>query len=92
MNLKTAVFLVPDASRRANMQLYRATQSDANGKFTMNGIVPGQYQLFSWQDVVPGAYQNDEYLRRFEGRETNVTVMRSATVVTEVRRIPSEKQ
>jgi hypothetical protein len=32
----------------------------------MNGIVPGQYQLFSWQDVVPGAYQNEDYMRRFE--------------------------
>lgn len=88
----TAVFLVPSGERRANLQLYRSTQSDANGKFTMNGIVPGQYQLFSWQDVVPGAYQNEDYMRRFEGRGTNVTVMRSSTVTAEVRRIPSEHQ
>jgi uncharacterized protein (DUF2141 family) len=87
----TTVFLVPSGERRANMQLYRAMQSDANGKFTMNGIAPGQYELFSWQDIVPGAYQNEDYLRRFEGRGSNVTVMRSATVTVEVRRIPSEK-
>ena len=57
----------------------------------MNGIAPGQYELFSWQDIVPGAYQNEDYMRRFEGRGTNVPVMRSATVTVEVRRIPSEK-
>ena len=87
----TTVFLVPSGERRANMQLYRAMQSDANGKFTMNGIAPGQYELFSWQDIVQGAYQNEDYMRRFEGRGTSVTVMRSATVTVEVRRIPSEK-
>jgi len=87
----TPVFLVPSGERRANMQLYRATQSDANGKFTMNEIVPGQYELFAWQDVVQGAYQNEDYMRRYEGRGTSVLVMRSATVVVEVRRIPSEK-
>jgi hypothetical protein len=87
----TTVFLVPNGERRANMQLYRTAQSDANGKFTMNGIVPGQYELFSWQDVVQGAYQNEDYLRRYEGRGTNVTVMRSGSVTVEVRRIPAEK-
>jgi protocatechuate 3,4-dioxygenase beta subunit len=87
----TGVFLVPTGERRANMQLYRGTQSDTNGKFTMNGVVPGQYQLYSWQDVVQGAYQNEEYRRRYEGRGTNVSVTRSATVTVEVRRIPSEK-
>jgi hypothetical protein len=87
----TAVFLVPTGERRVNMQLYRTALSDANGKFTMNGIVPGQYELFSWQDVVQGAYQNEDYLRRYEGRGSNIAVMRSTTVTVEVRRIPSEK-
>jgi hypothetical protein len=87
----TTVFLVPNGERRANIQLYRTAQSDANGKFTMNGVVPGPYELFSWQDIVQGAYQNEEYIRRYEGRGTNVTVMRSATVTVEVRRIPAEK-
>jgi hypothetical protein len=87
----TPVFLVPSGERRANMQLYRATQSDANGKFTMSGIVPGQYELFAWQDIVPGAYQNEDYMRRYEGRGTSVLVMRSSTATAEVRRIPSEK-
>jgi hypothetical protein len=87
----TPVFLVPSGERRANMQLYRTTQSDANGKFTMNGIVPGQYELFAWQDIVQGAYQNEDYMRRYEGRGTSVLVMRSSTATAEVRRIPSEK-
>jgi hypothetical protein len=88
----TGVFLVPLGERRGNMQLYRNTQSDMNGKFTMNRVPPGQYALYSWQDVVPGAFQNEDYMRRYEGRGTSVTVMRSATVTADVRRIPSEKQ
>src|SRR5262249_26430997 len=88
----SVVFLVPFGERRKNMQLYRSTQSDANGKFFLNRVVPGQYELFSWQDVVPGAYQNEEYMRRYDGRGTSVTVLRSATITADVRRIPSEKQ
>jgi hypothetical protein len=57
----------------------------------MNGIVPGQYELFAWQDIVQGAYQNEDYMRRYEGRGTSVLVMRSSTATAEVRRIPSEK-
>jgi hypothetical protein len=88
----TSVFLVPVGERRVNMQLYRTTGSDANGKFSINRVSPGQYELFSWQDVEPGAFQNEEYIRRYEGRGTNVTVIRSGTVNAVVRRIPSEKQ
>ena len=88
----SVVVLVPIGERRANMQLYRSTQSDANGKFLLNRIVPGQYQLYSWQDVVQGAFQNEEYLRRYEGRGTSITVLRNATVTADVRRIPSERQ
>jgi hypothetical protein len=27
---------------------YRSTTTDQNGKFTLNGIAPGDYKLFSW--------------------------------------------
>ena len=42
---------------------------DANGKFTMNGIVPGQYELFAWQEIVQGAYQNEDDMRRYEAAD-----------------------
>jgi len=31
-----------------------------DGRFTMNGIVPGQYELFAWQDILQGTYQNED--------------------------------
>lgn len=88
---QTTVVLVPAPNRRQNFTLYRTTSSDVNGKFTINGITPGEYQLFAWQDFVAGAYQNAQYMSQYEGRGTIVNVPRSATVTAQARVIPSEK-
>lgn len=87
---QTMVVLVPATNRRQNTSLYKTATSDANGKFTMNGIAPGQYELFSWQDMIPGAYENPGYLQRYDGRGTVVSLIHGATLMTEVHVIPAE--
>jgi hypothetical protein len=88
----TLVFLVPATNRRNNMALYKTASSDANGKFSIGGIVPGQYELYAWQNVIQGAYQNAEYLRKYQGRGTVVSVMQAATVMAQVHVIPAEQR
>jgi hypothetical protein len=46
------VALVP-ATRRDNLSLYRATTSDAEGRFLIEGIAPGDYKLFAWRRWLP---------------------------------------
>ncbi|HEY2572958.1 MAG TPA: hypothetical protein VGH65_02775, partial [Verrucomicrobiaceae bacterium] len=68
------VVLIPPESRRQNPALYKSVRTDAQGHFVMNAVPPGAYSLFSWETVKPGAYQNADFLRQYEGRGTPVTI------------------
>ena len=58
------VFLIPDAPRRRNLLLYKIAGSNARGEFNLNGIAPGSYKLFAWENIPQGAEQNEEFLSR----------------------------
>jgi hypothetical protein len=68
------VVLVPTLAHRANPGLYRTATSDDKGHFVIRGVVPGSYTAFAWEAVPPGAYQNAEFLGKYQsrGRALNV--------------------
>jgi hypothetical protein len=37
-------------------------------------LVPGQYKLFAWDNVPVGAWMNTEFIGKFEGRGTSVSI------------------
>ncbi|MBI1897065.1 MAG: carboxypeptidase regulatory-like domain-containing protein [Acidobacteria bacterium] len=48
------VVLVPGG--RGQQDLYKTAAADENGAFTIEGIAPGDYKLFAWQDIEDGAW------------------------------------
>jgi hypothetical protein len=77
-----AVVLVPPQNRRQNAALHIRATSDAEGRFTLNNVPPGAYTAYAWETVTFGAWQNAEFLARYNGRGTvvNVPAGASATV------------
>jgi len=71
---RTAVVLVPAPNRRANSVLYKTVQTDAQGRFAITGVAPGTWKVFAWESVQPGAFQNSEFLEKYETRGTSVMV------------------
>jgi len=69
------VVLMPEKTRRQNLALYKQTLSAENGSFTFTGILPGDYKLFAWGSLTPGAWQNAIFRQRFEDRGVEVTVL-----------------
>lgn len=67
------VVLVPSARMR-RPDLYRSMLTDAEGRFDFQGVTPGEYLLFAWEDVEPGAWMNADFLRLFEDRGRLVRV------------------
>jgi hypothetical protein len=81
------VALVP-ATRRQNDALYHMSRSDSTGAFIIRGIAPGDYQMFAWDVVPPGAYTNPGFLEKYAERAIAVTIAPGAKVTSKVTAIP----
>jgi len=68
------VILVPEESRRNLHRLYRTGTTDQYGHFEIRGIAPGDYKLFSWDEVESGAWEDAEFLKPFEEKAEKVSV------------------
>lgn len=65
------VVLVPDIGRR-RASGYKVATTDSSGRFQLAGVPPGDYLAFAWDDVEIGAWQDPEFLKRYEARGTRV--------------------
>lgn len=46
-----SVVVIPDPPHRDLKYRYRSATTDQNGRFSITGIVPGDYKVFSWDSV-----------------------------------------
>jgi protocatechuate 3,4-dioxygenase beta subunit len=68
------VVLVPEAARRNLHRLYKSATTDQYGRFDIRGVAPGDYSLFSWEEVESGAWEDSEFLKPFEKKSQSVSV------------------
>jgi hypothetical protein len=62
------VVLVPDVRLRYRSDLYKTAATDSSGSFRLQGIPPGDYVLFAWNNVETGAWQDPDFVRGYENR------------------------
>jgi hypothetical protein len=84
------VVLVPDAPRREQSALFKVAKTDASGHFSIQGITPGDYKLFAWDDVESGAYQDPEFLKPFESAGESLTIREGGRESRQLKLIPAE--
>jgi len=84
------VVLVPEERRRKRTDLFKNTTTDQYGRFTLRGLTPGEYKLFAWEDVEPGAYQDSEFLRPYEEKGKEVRIREGDRPEVELALIPAE--
>ena len=82
------VVLIPDSRRYS---LYKEVNSDQNGGFSFKGVAPGEYTALAWEDIEPGAYQDPEFLKQFEGKVQAVSLKASDHKSVQLKVIPLEK-
>jgi hypothetical protein len=68
------VVAMPDAADRSRSDLYKKVMSDSSGRFRMQGLPPGNYSLFAFEDIEEGAWQDPEVIRPYESRGTSARV------------------
>ena len=71
------VVLIPD-QHRDRVDLFKNTTTDANGKYLLRGIAPGDYKLFAWDSVDPFAWFDPEHQLRNENKGKSIHVVESA--------------
>jgi hypothetical protein len=79
------VVLVPaQLALRSRSDLSRSATTDAEGRFKIAGIPPGEYKLFCFDYLDDGVWLNPEFMRQFETRGKSVLVSERATVNSDV--------
>jgi hypothetical protein len=84
------VVLIPQPSLRGRRDLYKNTFTDPSGKFTLQGIAPGDYKLFAWDAIEPDSYLDPEALAIFEGLGQSVSIQESGQNKIELTIIPND--
>lgn len=79
------VVLAPEESRRHLQRLYAAAQTDASGQFLLQGLAPGDYLLFAFDDLEPGQHLDPLFLRSYLERGARVRIAENAVAVAELR-------
>lgn len=76
------VVLLPVGEPRAEDGLSQKLATDQYGQFLLRGIPPGEYQLFCWDEVEDGAWEDPDFLKAFEnqGRKVSLKAADSQTV------------
>ncbi len=62
------------SSRGFRMDMYKTTSTDAAGKFEVRGLPPGDYKLFSWEDVDKAAIIDQDFMQLYENLGKTVHV------------------
>jgi hypothetical protein len=67
---------------------HKFTATDIDGRFDLKGIAPGDYKIFAWETVEPGAWQNPNFVRPYESRGTPIRIQEDKSHEIEVKSIP----
>jgi hypothetical protein len=86
------VTLIPDDTKTDWLDRYTNNVTDAQGKFYFNKVVPGNYQLFAWQDNPRGAPTSREYRKPFEGYALSLKLEPGGHPIVELKWIPNQQQ
>jgi hypothetical protein len=84
------VVLIPDQPRRQYFELYRTAAADMSGHFHIEGIVPGKYRVFAWENVEENSWQVPEIIRKYEDQGTAVHIEEASKDVVSITIISSQ--
>ncbi|HXI43587.1 MAG TPA: carboxypeptidase-like regulatory domain-containing protein [Bryobacteraceae bacterium] len=86
---EASVVAVPDEPRRTHWRFYKDGHTDQYGRFTIKALAPGRYKLFAWEDVEEGAYQDPDFIRKFEPLGEAVVIRENSHESAQLKLIPA---
>jgi hypothetical protein len=68
------VVAVPEEAKRKQHRLFKSETTDQFGHFSLRGLAPGKYRLFSWDGAERGAWVDEDFIKPFEEKGVTVEV------------------
>jgi hypothetical protein len=76
------VFAVP--AQRGRTDLYRTSITDQAGRFSITGLAPGAYTIFSWEALDNGAQFDPDFLKQHETQAKGIQVIEGTAANVDV--------
>jgi len=82
--------LIPEGDFR-RPDRYKIARTDANGRFLIRGIAPGNYRIYAWESIDRFRYFDSEFVRQFEGSGKIVRIEEGTRGTVDLDLIPAAK-
>jgi hypothetical protein len=84
----SSIAVVPSGVRRGLPHYYRFATADNTGRFRIEGIVPGEYKVFAFDDVDANDCYDPEFIARVEQKGVRLTVSSRGSTTLNLEVIP----
>ena len=71
-------------------RFYKTAVSQPDGRFQLAGISPGDYKLFAWEEIEPGAYSDPAFLQKYEAQGVTVRLREGGAEAITLKLLPAE--
>ena len=78
------VVLLSDKDGPRGRLLAKSATADQYGAFTMQGVSPGGYEIYAWDDIEPGAWEDPSFIEIFRNEAKAVKVEEGSQLQIEV--------
>jgi hypothetical protein len=85
------VVLLPPGQPPFRSDRYRTFTTGADGMFQFSGVPPGNYRVFAWEDIDPGAWFNRSYLADVESYASILDIAEGQKKDVEIRVVPATR-
>ena len=85
------VVLIPENFRHRN-ELYKTVDTDESGRFAFRGVAPGDYRVFSWEELEPNSWFDPEVLSKYEQQGKLVHVTEGSQESVDIKLIRTSKE
>jgi len=86
----TVVLMPREKERQDQSYFYFTTNSDQYGNFTFNRVIPGEYQIYAWEDVEYGQWFDPQWMKTYEGKGETLTAKEGSPVTLKLTMIPAK--
>jgi hypothetical protein len=82
-----SVVAVPEEAKRKQHYLFKSITTDQYGHFDLGGLAPGKYNLFSWDGVEQGEWEDTDFLKDSEDKGVTIDLKGSDRKAIELKLI-----